>query len=105
MLYAFPLNLGLLIVSYCVIAMFAAVFPITVSMKITEVLPGRYVAAGSAIFTGIIYLGQFISPYYQAAVIRIIGGSTEMAYMVFGGVMLILAVLNMIFHRKEQEKM
>ncbi len=102
-LYAFPLNLGLLIVSYCVIAMFAAVFPITVSMKLTEVLPGRYVAAGSAIFTGIIYLGQFISPYYQAAIIRIIGGSTEMAYMVFGGVMLILAVLNMIFHQKERE--
>ncbi len=104
-LYAFPVRLELIVISYCVIAMFAAVFPITVSMKITEALPETYIAVGSAIFTGVIFLGQFISPYYQAAVVRIIGGSTELAYIVFGGITFLLAGINVILMFKERNNL
>lgn len=100
-IYAFPVNIGVLTFGYCVTTMISAIFPITITMKITESLPQKHIAVASAIFTSIIYLGQFLSPYYQALIVKLAGGNIEGAYIAFGIIVLILAVIDMILVRKQ----
>ncbi len=90
-LYAFPYNYPMLLVSYCIVSIMAAVYPIIVTMRITETLPFEQVAFGAAVFTGMIYLGQFVSPYYQA-MIATFTGSVERAYIAFGVIIAVFAV-------------
>lgn len=104
-LYAFPVNIVFLTVVYCVLAMFSALLPISITMKLTEVLPFRFVAIGSALFTGAIYLGQFSSPYYQAMVVQLLTHSTEKAYILFGIVVFILGCIDVVLVLREREKM
>lgn len=104
-LCAFPVNIVFLTVVYCVLAMFSALLPISITMKLTEVLPFRFVAIGSALFTGAIYLGQFSSPYYQAMVVQLLTHSTEKAYILFGIVVFILGCIDVVLVLREREKM
>lgn len=92
--YAAPANIIVLTVAYCMISMAAALFPITVTMKITETLPKNKIVIGSALFTSVIYIGQFISPYYQKVVMSLMGNNVDAAYLLFGIVMLLLGGIN-----------
>ena len=104
-LYGFPVNITFLTVVYCVLALFSAVLPISITMKLTEVLPLHCVAVGSAFFTGAIYLGQFSSPYYQAMAVQLLTHSTEKAYILFGIVVFILGCIDVVLVLREREKM
>lgn len=103
-LYAFPVNIVFLTVIYCVLAMFSALLPISITMKLTEVLPFRFVAIGSALFTAAIYLGQFSSPYYQAMAVQLLTHSIEKAYILFGVVVFVLGCIDVVLVLRERNE-
>ena len=101
-LYAVPMNQMVLALGYCLIAVLATLFPMTVTMKITEILPQNKVAVGSASFTAIVFLGQFISPYYQKFIMEIMSCDTRGCYVVFAIIMLLLAILNAVSTKRSR---
>lgn len=78
--------------------------PIGITMKLTEVLPFRFVAIGSALFTAAIYLGQFSSPYYQAMAVQLLTHSIEKAYILFGVVVFVLGCIDVVLVLRERNE-
>lgn len=102
-MYAFPVNIVLLGISYCLIAALASVFPMTVNMQITKNLSKEKLAFGSALFTGTIFLGQFISPYYQSLMMKIAADNISKSYVLFAVTLAIFAIVNMIVILKREK--
>lgn len=102
--YAFPNSFVLLFVGFLLIAAGLWVFSREASMQMTELVPLALVAVGIAILTSLIFIGQFLSTYYQPILMKA-AGLNEMSgsYWIMAAVLGVLWLIDVYMGRAKND--